>query len=72
MAKSKKDKKPSVKVEDLSAKKDPKGGATDIFAKLGDIKGEAAVKLGTAGLKVGQKIDTNTLSTADLLYNKLK
>ncbi len=42
MAKSKKDnKKPSVKVQDLGAKKDPKGGASDIFAKLGDIKGES-------------------------------
>ena len=36
-----KTKKPSVKVKDLRAKKNPKGGAADIFAKLGDIKGES-------------------------------
>ncbi|MGZ8853129.1 MAG: hypothetical protein ACXW2X_07010 [Thermoanaerobaculia bacterium] len=47
MAKSKKNAKnpgkPSVKVEDLKAKKNPKGGASDIFAKIGDIKGESLV-----------------------------
>ena len=32
---------PSVKVRDLRSKKNPKGGAADVFAKLGDIKGES-------------------------------
>jgi len=43
MAREKKGKssKPSVRVRDLKPKKDPKGGAADIFAKLGDIKGES-------------------------------
>jgi hypothetical protein len=43
MAKEKKSGNPkqSVKVRDLKAKKNPKGGASDIFAKLGDIKGES-------------------------------
>jgi hypothetical protein len=72
MPKSKRSKKPSVKVKDLSAKKNPKGGAPDIFAKLGDIKGESAFKLGTAALKTGGKFETTTLSSTDLLYNKLK
>ncbi len=73
MAKSKKkSKKPSVKVKDLRAKKNPKGGASDIFAKLGDIKGESALnKLGTANLKTGFKYDS-TLSSTDLTGIKYK
>ena len=34
-------KKQTIVVKDLNPKKNPKGGATDIFAKLGDIKGES-------------------------------
>lgn len=41
MPKEKSTKKPSVKVSDLRARKNPKGGASDIFAKIGDIKGES-------------------------------
>ena len=41
MPKRKSTKKPSVKVNDLRARKNPKGGASDIFAKIGDIKGES-------------------------------
>ena len=41
MAKKKNSRKPSVKVDDLRARKNPKGGATDVFLKLGDIKGES-------------------------------
>jgi len=41
MPKKKSTNKPSVKVNDLRARKNPKGGASDIFAKLGDIKGES-------------------------------
>jgi type VI protein secretion system component Hcp len=41
LAKKKDTKKPSVRVNDLRARKNPKGGSSDIFAKLGDIKGES-------------------------------
>ena len=41
MSKKKSTNKPSVKVNDLRARKNPKGGASDIFAKIGDIKGES-------------------------------
>jgi len=41
MPKKKSTNKPSVKVNDLRARKNPKGGASDIFAKIGDIKGES-------------------------------
>ena len=59
MAKSKKSsKKPSVKVRDLKAKKNPKGGAADIFAKLGDIKGESL-----RGIK-GESLTSIKYSTA--------
>ena len=33
--------KPSVHVRDIRSRKDPKGGVSDIFAKIGDIKGES-------------------------------
>ncbi len=41
MPKKKSTRKPSVKVNDLRAKKNPKGGASDMFLKIGDIKGES-------------------------------
>ena len=41
MSKKKSTNKPSVKVNDLRARKNPKGGAVDSFVKLGDIKGES-------------------------------
>jgi hypothetical protein len=31
----------AIVVKDLRARKNPKGGRADIFAKLGDIKGES-------------------------------
>jgi hypothetical protein len=40
MAKDKKKSKPAVKVQDMKAKKDPKGGAVDMYLKIGGIKGE--------------------------------
>ena len=33
--------KPSVHVRDIKSRKDPRGGATDFYLKLGDIKGES-------------------------------
>jgi hypothetical protein len=45
MASAKKKKataKPSLKFRDLRSKKNPKGGATEIFLKLDGIKGESA------------------------------
>ena len=38
--KTARNKKQTIVVKDLSARKNPKGGRADIFAKLGDIKGE--------------------------------
>jgi type VI protein secretion system component Hcp len=41
MSKKKSTKKPSVKVNDLRARKNPKGGSSDMFLKLDGIKGES-------------------------------
>ncbi len=52
MSKKERTKKSSVKVKDLRAKKNPKGGAYDAYLKVGDIKGEAMDhKSGLAELK---------------------
>jgi len=67
MAKAKKSggkSKSSVKVQDLRSKKNPKGGAADIFAKLGDIKGESLS---------ANKLSTTTFNTSALnnsIYKK--
>lgn len=62
MAKDKKSKsKPSVKVGDMKAKKDPKGGAVDVFLKLGDIKGEMSNKIAP----LASKFQTTTTSLVD-------
>lgn len=67
MAKDKKSKsKPSVKVGDMKAKKDPKGGAVDVFLKLGGIKGEMANKVSPIDYKLQTTttalVDTNALN----------
>jgi len=64
--KKKSTKKPSVKVKDLRAKKNPKGGASDIFAKLGDIKGES-LDSKHVGLTTGL-----STSLSGFKYNKIK
>ena len=62
MAKSKKDnKKPSVKVQDLGAKKNPKGGASDIFAKIGDIKGESLDSKYKSSLNISSALSSSAL-----------
>ncbi len=66
MPKKKSSKKPSVKVKDLRARKNPKGGASDIFAKLGDIKGESLDS------KHKDSITSLTTSLSGFKYNKLK
>ena len=38
---SARNKKQPIVVKDLKAKNNPKGGASDIFAKIGDIKGSS-------------------------------
>ena len=64
MAKDKKSKsKPSVKVGDMKAKKDPKGGAVDVFLKLGDIKGESVSKIGLS--PIDYKLQTTTTALVD-------
>ena len=39
--KSVRKRKQTIVVKDLNARINPKGGASDIFAKIGDIKGES-------------------------------
>jgi hypothetical protein len=43
VAKSRKTQKSSVKVRDLKAKKDPKGGAVDMFMKVNTSMGDGSV-----------------------------
>lgn len=62
MAKKKNAKKPSVKVKDLRAKKNPKGGAYDAFLKFEGIKGESLDLKHKTGLTTGLKI--NPLDTS--------
>jgi len=59
MARKGKTSRPSVRVRDLKPKKNPKGGASDIFAKLGDIKGES---LTTTSPTVSTSINFTTLN----------
>jgi hypothetical protein len=66
MPKKKSTNKPSVKVKDLRAKKNPKGGASDIFAKLGDIKGESLDN------KHKDSLAGFTTSLSGFKFNKLK
>jgi len=74
MAKKKSSRKPSVKVKDLRSKKNPKGGAADIYLKLGSNKGESVdmknYKAFGAGLKSGLKIDSVTSLTDSSLKIK--
>ena len=66
MPKKKSTNKPSVKVKDMRAKKNPKGGASDIFAKIGDIKGESLDD------KHKDSLTSFTTSLSGFKYNKLK
>jgi hypothetical protein len=66
MPKKKSSKKPSVKVKDLRARKNPKGGASDMYLKLGDIKGESLDN------KHKDSLTSFTTSLSGFKYNKLK
>jgi hypothetical protein len=73
MAKSKKNsKKPSVKVQDIEPKSDPKGGAFDAYLKIEGVKsGAMSHKSDVAALKTGIKFE-QPLTSTELLTNKLK
>ncbi len=72
MPKSKKNsKKPSVKVKDMRAKKNPKGGALNAYLKLDGVKQGAALnKATTASLKTG--IKDGLTESISLNYSKIK
>ena len=69
MAKSKKStKKPSVKVQDLEPEADPKGGAVDMFLKLGANPAFNKYQTAMNKANTGIKIDGVTTSLTDVNY----
>jgi type VI protein secretion system component Hcp len=66
MPKKKSTNKPSVKVNDLRARKNPKGGSSDMFLKLDGIKGESTDD------KHKDSLTSFTTSLSGFKYNKLK